>query len=475
MPKPAATILLVATDPEWVKRAGRALQREGFASATVSSIGQARSWLGGHAADLVLLHLASADLHHRELPRHLAEIRQRLPLVGLAPGNEILALDVIERTATKSAAPDPSGAGQVPEAVRRALAWGDRERRLLAAEEARRASEERYRMLFDYNPMPTWVFDTQTLAFLAVNEAATRTYGYSREEFLHMTLKDIRPPEDVAKLLAFLAHRPPVEQAHAGTWRHRRKDGFLFEVEIVTHAVTFAGRAARLAVAHDVTERKELERGILEISEREQRRIGQDLHDGLGQHLAGLELMSQVLEQNLAGKHKKEALRAREIGRHVRAAISQTRSLARGLSPVALESEGLMSALTDLAANTEQMFHLVCRFCCHPPVLVHDHAVATHLYRIAQEAVSNAIKHGKARTITIELRQSPARVELAIRDDGVGWAGEPPQGKGMGLRIMRYRADRVGGSLGVGPRPKGGTAVTCTLPSPSSRTLGLLP
>jgi two-component system CheB/CheR fusion protein len=441
----------------------------------VSSIGQARSWLDGHAADLVLLHLASAELHHRELPRHLAEIRQRLPLVGLAPGNELLALDVVGRTAAESVAPDPSGAGQVPEAVRRALAWGDRERRLLAAEEARRASEERYRMLFDYNPMPTWVFDTQTLAFLAVNEAATRTYGYSREEFLHMTLKDIRPPEDVAQLLAFLAHRPPVEQAHAGTWRHRRKDGSLFEVEIVTHAVTFAGRAARLVVAHDVTERKELERGILEISEREQRRIGQDLHDGLGQHLAGLELMSQVLEQNLAGKHKKEALRAREIGRHVRAAISQTRSLARGLSPVALESEGLMSALADLAANTEQMFHLVCRFCCNPPVLVHDHAVATHLYRIAQEAVSNAIKHGKARTITIGLRQSPGRVELEIHDDGVGWAGEPAQGKGMGLRIMRYRADRVGGSLGVGPRPKGGTAVTCTLPNPSSRTLGQLP
>src|SRR5262249_1883067 len=148
-----------------------------------------------------------------------------------------------------------------------------------------------------------------------------------------------------------------------------------------------------------------LEKEILEISDREQRRIGQDLHDGLCQQLAGIELMSQVLEGKLAPRSKSDAARAGEIAGHVRDAISQTRLLARGLSPAPLDSEGLMSALQELASNTEKIFSVACRLDCRTPVLVEDHAAATHLFRIAQEAVSNAIKHGKARRIAIHLKR----------------------------------------------------------------------
>jgi signal transduction histidine kinase len=219
-----------------------------------------------------------------------------------------------------------------------------------------------------------------------------------------------------------------------------------------------------LVIFRDITERKRLEREILEISDRERRRIGQDLHDGLCQHLAGIELMSQVLQQKLAGKSKPDSARAAEIARHVREAISQTRSLARGLSPVTLESEGLASALRELASNAEKMFGVSCRVECadDPPNLAV--AMATHLYRIAQEAVSNGIKHGKATQVEICLETNKERLKLSVRDNGSGLPKIPPRTDGMGLRIMRYRAGMVGGILSIEPAAPGGTLVECTVP-----------
>jgi signal transduction histidine kinase len=219
-----------------------------------------------------------------------------------------------------------------------------------------------------------------------------------------------------------------------------------------------------LVILRDITERKRLEKEILEISDREQRRIGQDLHDGLCQHLAGIELMSQVLERKLAARSKTDAARVSEIAGHVREAISQTRLLARGMSPVMVDDQGLMTALQELAANTEKMFHIRCEVKCDPPVLVPDHAVATHLFRIAQEAVSNAIKHGKAKRVVIELK-SPGRgkIELVASDDGGGFPATPPAKKGMGLQIMRSRASMIGGALATENQPGGGARVICSV------------
>src|SRR6185369_14489795 len=170
-----------------------------------------------------------------------------------------------------------------------------------------------------------------------------------------------------------------------------RKDGTVFPMDLSVSEVKLAGRRLFTGFVRDITERKRLEKEILETSDREQRRIGQDLHDGLCQQLAGIELMSQVLEQNLAGKSKAAAGRVGQIASHVRDTIVHTRSLARGLSPVTLESEGLMSALHELAANTTKLFNVTCHFRCDPPVLLNDQSMASQLFRIAQEAVSNAI------------------------------------------------------------------------------------
>jgi PAS domain S-box-containing protein len=218
-----------------------------------------------------------------------------------------------------------------------------------------------------------------------------------------------------------------------------------------------------LLIFRDITEHKRLEKEILEISDQERRRIGQDLHDGLCQHLAGIELMTQVLEQKLSRRSKADSIRAGEIARHVREAISQTRSLARGLSPVTLESEGLTSALRELAANTERMFGVSCHLECSESVVVNALAVATHLYRIAQEAVSNAIKHGKAAEITICLKSTAERLSLRVADRGSGFPEPLPKANGMGLRIMQYRASMIGAALSLEKNPTGGAMVVCSV------------
>jgi signal transduction histidine kinase len=221
-------------------------------------------------------------------------------------------------------------------------------------------------------------------------------------------------------------------------------------------------RDRKLVIAEK--DRMRLEQQIIEISERERRRIGQDLHDGLGQHLTGIELMTEALEQKLLPKHKTEAARASDIARHVREAIRQTRSLARGLSPVEMDSKGLMVALKALSDNASDMFRIVCRFHCPAEVSVGNNVAATHLFRIAQEAVSNAIKHGHAQEVVIQLNSTANQVKLTITDDGQGIPPAEKRGNGMGLRIMHYRATVAGGTLTVTPGEDSGTIVTCVVP-----------
>jgi len=149
----------------------------------------------------------------------------------------------------------------------------------------------------------------------------------------------------------------------------------------------------------------------------------------------------------------------------VNQAIDNTRQLARGLHPVTAEGTGLMSALGKWTGEVEDLFHISCRFECERPVLIHDVNVATHLYRIAQEAVNNAIRHGKSKEIVIRLAARNGAGTLTIQDDGTGFAADPAKQPGVGLSIMNYRADIVGGALKVQPNEDRGVTVTCLFPS----------
>jgi len=223
--------------------------------------------------------------------------------------------------------------------------------------------------------------------------------------------------------------------------------------------------AYMIATGIDITERKRLEKAILEISAAEQRRIGQDLHDGLGQHLTGIAFMTKVQEQKLAEKGLAEAAEAARIVRLVNEAINKTRELAHGLLPVVSDARGLMSALKQWAAEVKDLFNISCCLHIDEPVLIYDPTVSTHLYRIAQEAVNNAIKHGRARNIVISLHATGDRGTLSIENDGASLR-ESATNSGMGLQIMNYRARMIGGSLRVESGKIHGITITCLFPLP---------
>ncbi|MHC4067942.1 MAG: PAS domain S-box protein, partial [Planctomycetota bacterium] len=208
----------------------------------------------------------------------------------------------------------------------------------------------------------------------------------------------------------------------------------------------------------DITERRRLEEEILEISRREEQRIGQDLHDVVGQRLTGIAFLIKALQRRLAEQTLPEASAAAEIASMASETIIETRTLAKGLCPVDLTADGLMTALQEHAANVEELYDIVCTFKCDRPVLVHEGAVATHLYRIAQEAVNNATKHAQAQRIEITIAaDDERRVTLTVRDDGVGLPDDFDRTDGMGLRIMNYRARMIGATLDVSRNRGGGT------------------
>ena len=221
--------------------------------------------------------------------------------------------------------------------------------------------------------------------------------------------------------------------------------------------------------AIDITENKRLEREIQETSEREKRRIGQDLHDGLGQYLTGIACMVKVVEQKLASKDLPEAASVKQITTMVNETIAQARDLARGLCPVELENNGLHAALDELAGRVSRT-NINCTFRSPQTIKVYDNPSAVHLYRIAQEAVNNAIKHGHAKNVTVGLTTQNNQVLLTVQDDGRGFPKGSAKNNGMGLRVMNYRAGMIGATITIEPGPSGGTLLRCLVPNKPPQT-----
>jgi signal transduction histidine kinase len=213
----------------------------------------------------------------------------------------------------------------------------------------------------------------------------------------------------------------------------------------------------------EIQERSRLEKELLEIAESEQRRIGHDLHDSLGQHLTATALAGKVLAKKLANKSAVEPAAADHVVVMVEEAIDLTRNLARTLHPIGMEADGLSDALRNLAANLSKAFNVSCRFQHSGTIVLNEPKTGIHLYRIAQEAASNAIRHGRASNILISLDATSKSIMLAVTDDGTGLPADARARQGMGLRIMDYRAGMIGAAFDIQNLPSGGARAVCVL------------
>ncbi len=340
------------------------------------------------------------------------------------------------------------------------------EKQIAAA--ALRDSEERLRGIVE--TAVEGIVTIDALGIIAsVNPAAEKMFGYRAKELIGRNVNLLMPSPFREQHDSYIARYLQTGQAHIiGIGREvvgRRKDGSVFSIDLSVGEFRLASGKMFAGIIRDVSERKRLEKQVIEIRDREQQRIGQDLHDGLCQQLAGIELICQTLEEELLDEAPSLAGRAKEIGRHVRDAITQTRSLARGLSPVNLDTDSFHFAFRELGKQVETLFHVECKVKTDEKIKIRDSGVATHLYRITQEAINNAIRHGKAEKLTIRLGAKGGRAELAIYDDGCGMPTRLNKKRGMGLQIMQFRAGMIEGILDIRSGKKG-TEVRCEFPSP---------
>lgn len=324
------------------------------------------------------------------------------------------------------------------------------------------------------------IFDTAVDAIITIDErggicslnhAAEKLFGYSSDELFGKNIKQLMPEPYASEHDSYLSRYLRTGVPHIiGIGREamgKRKDGSLFPLDLAVSEVRFGAKRTFTGIVRDLTERKRLEREIMEATEREQRRIGQDLHDGLGQQLTGIGFMTETLSHQLSQDGHPLAADAARITQLVGEAIQQSRGLAHGLYPVEPQPGALAHALRLLSESVAQAYRVKCVMVDGKVPAFEDRTVPTHLYRIAQEAVNNAIRHGKARNIRISLAEDRRGVSLRIRDDGRGIQEEmtdsgAPLG-GIGLRTMRHRAHLIGGTLTVRSR-KPGVEVVCHLP-----------
>jgi PAS domain S-box-containing protein len=332
--------------------------------------------------------------------------------------------------------------------------------------EALHDREERLRAILD-TVMDAVITIDQQRRIVGVNRATRRMFGYSDSELLNQNVSILLPsPYQEEEEQPLSEQHPRIGPESIIDCSHdvqaRRKDGSVFPVELAVSEV----RHLRLftCVIRDVTLRRQLEAEVLQISEDERQRVAADLHDGICQELMGLSYLATAVQRDLQEPNPKLAAKVKSLSEAISQAATHTREVARGMTPVVADKDGLMLALRQLAANTAQAHCVRCLFKCSTPVIINDIVAANQLYRVAQEAIQNAIQHGKPTQITIALREDDGGICLAIKDNGRGLSEHESVSNGIGLRTMQYRASLLGGHLSLNPRRGGGTEVLCRLP-----------
>jgi PAS domain S-box-containing protein len=455
-------ILFVDDDLDFVRLIQKALRREGLTTIRVNSGRDAIQWLTCKKADLMLVDLNLRDIDGRDLINHLEAIGRSVPFIVITGKNdERVAVEMIKRGALDYLVKDVKFIDLIPAVIRRALAQLVNERRLAFAEKQARLTGT----VVEQSPNPTIITerDGSNPGIHYINRAFANTFECSMDEIVGRNLADLEALTGKWGLFrrALLTEKPTLGEMQL----HTRSGRLLVMDCTITKVFDRArGHTHWALILRDFTERKRLEREILEISDCEQSRIGRDLHDGLGQQLTALELYTAGLKDEIRAKAPELVKSLEKIGQHLREAVRQTRALANGLSPISMHHDGLANELCKLAATTCSMTGASCEFICDTRRDLPDVGTATQLYRIAQEAVTNALKHGRPKNIWISLHNSNGVLELKVTDNGRGFSTAAPNNGGMGLRAMKYRADLIGATLHVHSKRRKGTQIACAIP-----------
>lgn len=346
-----------------------------------------------------------------------------------------------------------------------------------AAEAALRQSEQNYHDLFAANPQPMWVYDRETLRFLDVNESAVNHYGYARDEFLAMTIRDIRPPEELPRLERMVADQLR-GQGKRGLWTHRKKDGEVIQVEIHSNDLRFQGRDAKMVLASDVTARLAAEEGLqqamqrlrvlsarlIDIQESERRNVARELHDDTGQSLTAIKIILQTVQRQHPELH--EALA--DVVAAADRTLEQVRELSRGLWPSQLDDLGLGPALRGMIARLNRHSTTAIRLEVPEDLPGLSPTLAATCFRVAQEALTNILRHAEASAATVRLQAAADHLLMSIEDNGRGFPADKALAaagqRSLGLLSMQERTMLAGGQLDITSSPGSGTRIALRLP-----------
>jgi PAS domain S-box-containing protein len=300
------------------------------------------------------------------------------------------------------------------------------------------------------------------------NKTAENLFGYPSKEVIGKNVKVLMPEPYKAEHDDYMDHYLKTgERKIIGIGREvtgRRRNGSTFPMYLAVSEVKLPNQHIFTGIVRDISEQRRLEQEVLRVSEHERQRIGQDLHDGLGQMLTGIGLITKNLSLQLRKQGNELADDAEEISSLIKDADEQARSLARGLVPVEFDEKGLEAALKRLKQNAEKLFDIDFSLEVLGKLDFDDATQAIHLYRIAQEGVSNAVKHGSATSVSVHLASTDKHIRLRIVDNGTGFSKDWDTDGGLGVRIMQFRARLIGGNLEISDVPDKGATITCTIP-----------
>jgi PAS domain S-box-containing protein len=339
-------------------------------------------------------------------------------------------------------------------------------------------SEEKYRLLFNQNPLPMLMLRMPDRQFIDVNDAAIDFYGYSKEEFRNMNIFDLRPDEPEHPLEEVHPFRTGIH--NEGIWQQRKKEGTLVTVNLITHDIVYEGRNVKLVLANDVTEKiraeEELKRShedlrqlathLQDIREDERTHIAREIHDELGQQLTGLKMDISWLSKKVPNPPEEISRKLTEALLLIDDTVKTVRRIATQLRPSILDDLGLISAMEWQSEEFEKRFQIICSFHSSLGVIDLDKEIATGMFRIYQECLTNVLRHSRATAVKALLSAGNGALRLQVTDNGVGFnSAEIETKKTLGLLGMKERTLMMGGTYEIVSKPGQGTTVIITVPA----------